>query len=107
MTVVVPHRSAQAAAIAAMDQPPEKLLGAELSKIQIEDQLKSWEGPVMTFSFTGKLGYISVPFSGTIAVDDANVTLECELPPLVKNFLGEERFRAMMEENIKALLQPA
>jgi hypothetical protein len=34
------------------------------------------------------------------------VTLECELPPLVKNFIGEDKFRAMMEANVRAIVAP-
>jgi hypothetical protein len=30
--------------------------------------------------------------------------VECELPPLAKNFLGEEKVRATVEEKVRELL---
>jgi hypothetical protein len=107
MKIVVAHQSTRENAIRVLDRASDKLLGGGIRNVEIVDRRKAWEGPVMTFSFTGKLGYISVPLAGTLAVDDMNVTLESELPPLVKNFLGEERFRTLMEDNIKTLLGPA
>ena len=104
MTVIVPHHSTQAVVIRKLDQGADKLLGGGIKNIEIVDQQKTWDGPVMNFSFTGKLGYISVPLAGKITVDDRNVTLECELPPLVKNFLGEEKFRSLMEENVRGIV---
>jgi hypothetical protein len=107
MRVVVAHHSTQQAAMGALDGASDGLLGAGIKNILIVDQQKIWDGPVMKFSFTGKLGFISIPLAGTVAVDDTNVTLECELPPLVKNLLGEETFRVMMEDNVRAMVQPA
>ena len=104
MTVVVPHNSSQQAVMLVLENTSDSLLGAGIKNLVVVDQRKSWNGPVMSFSLTGKLGYISVPLSGTLAVDETNVTLECEPPPIAKNVLGEERFRSMMEANLRTVL---
>ena len=104
MTVIVPHYSTQAVVIRRLDEGSDKLLGGGIKNVEIVDQQKTWDGSVMSFSFTGKLGYISVPLAGTFSVDEKNVTLDCELPPLVKNFLGEEKFRNLMEENVRGIV---
>lgn len=104
MKVVVPHHTTQEKAIASVDGASDKLLGAGIKNLEIVNQKKTWVGPVMSFSLTGKLGFISVPLAGTVAVDDTNVTIECELPPMVKNFLGEDKVRTMIEQNVKGLL---
>jgi hypothetical protein len=105
MTVVVPHHSTQQATIGVLDHAADQLLaGAGNKNIQIVDRKKAWNGAVMSFSFTGKVGFISVPVAGTVAVDDANVSVACELPTMVKNFLGEEKVRAMVEEKVRALV---
>ena len=89
-----------------LDQAADLLLaGAGNKNVQIVDQKKSWTGSVMSFSFTGKVGFISVPMSGAVAVDDTNVTVECELPSMVKNFMGEAKIQTMVEEKIRALVQ--
>jgi hypothetical protein len=101
----VPHHSTQQATIEILNDAVDKLLaGAGNKNIQIVDQKKAWAGSVMSFSFAGKAGFISVPVAGTVTVDDANVTVECELPPLAKNFLGEEKVRATVEEKVRELL---
>jgi len=58
----------------------------------------------MTFSCTGKVGFISVPLAATVAVDDTNVTVECELPAMVKNFVGEDKVRGIVEENVRKMV---
>ena len=104
MTVTVAHHSTQTAVVGTLDKAADQLLSGEANQnIQIVDPKKSWQGSVMTFSFTGKVGFIAVPLAGTVAVDDANVTVECDLPPMVKSFLGEEKIRSMVEENVRKL----
>jgi hypothetical protein len=105
MKVVVAHHSTEQAVVKTVDQASDKLFSGGIKNIQIVDQKRTWNGPVMSFCLTAKLGFISVPLAGTMAVDETNVTLECEVPPLVKHLMGEERFRAMMEENVQGLLR--
>lgn len=108
MTIVVPHHSTPQAAIPLLDQAADRLLaGGGGKNVQLVDQKKSWDGPVMSFSFTGKVGFIAVPVAGTVTVGDSTVTVECELPSLVKNFMGEEKVRAMVDDKVRAILQPA
>ena len=68
------------------------------------DQKKSWAGPVMDFSLTAKAGFISLPISGTVKVDDTNVTIVCELPPIVKTFVGEGKIQSAVEGRVRGML---
>ncbi len=104
MKVVVAHHSTAQAVKPVVDQGVDQLLSGAGGKIQIVDREKSWDGPVMTFSCTGKVGFISVPLAATVAVDDTNVTVECDLPPMVKNFVGEEKVRGIVEENVRKMI---
>lgn len=106
MTIVVAHHSTQQAVKPVVDKGVDQLLaGAGGDSFRIIDQKKAWDGRVMTFSCTGQLGFISVPLAATVAVDDTNVTVESELPPMVKNFVGEERVRAIVEENLRKMVR--
>jgi hypothetical protein len=108
MTVVVAHHSTVQHTVEILDDAAGKLLaGAGSKNVQIVDPKKSWDGPVMSFSFTGKMGFISVPLAGTASVDDANVTVNCELPAMVRNFVGEEKVRALVAEKIQSLVTPS
>jgi hypothetical protein len=59
----------------------------------------------MGFSLTARVGFIALPISGTVVIDDINVSVNCELPPLVKTFVGEETIRAGVERKVRRMLQ--
>lgn len=104
MKVVVAHGTTQQQAIQKLDHASDKLFTVEIKNIQITDQKKNWTGPVMTFSLTGRMGFIALPLAGTATVDEKDVTLECELPALLKNLMGEEKIRGMVEQNVRTML---
>jgi hypothetical protein len=58
----------------------------------------------MDFSLTARLGFISLPISGNVVVDEVNVTVHCELPALVKTFVGEDKIRAGVERKVRGML---
>src|SRR6185312_10258714 len=105
MRVDVTHQLGKEAAVPVMDRCLDHLLGGVGgSSIEILDKRKSWNGSSMRFSFTGKVGYISVPLAGTIDVNDANVIVDMDLPPVVKTFVGEEKIRRLVETNVREML---
>jgi len=88
-----------------MDRCLDHLLGGiGGSSVEILDKKKTWSGSSMRFSFTGKVGYISVPLTGTIDVDDANVAVDMDLPAVVKTFFGEDKIRRIVETNVREML---
>ena len=105
MTVVVPHGSTREKTISMMDRAVDQLLtGAGGASFQVTEKRQSWNGSVMSFSFVGKLGFVSLPIAGTLTVDDVNVTVNLDLPPMVKNFVGEEKVRTIVDENVREML---
>jgi hypothetical protein len=72
--------------------------------VQLVDPKKEWADATMTFSVTAKLGFIAVPVSGTLAVDDEGVTADCELPAMARNFLGDEKIRKAITERISDII---
>jgi hypothetical protein len=105
MTLIIPHHRTQQEAIGIIDRGAADLFaGVAGGLVEIVDQKKEWNGPTMSFSFTGRVGFISVPLAGSIVVDDRNVTVYCELPAMVKNFLGEDKVGSGIEEKMKGLL---
>jgi hypothetical protein len=105
MTLIVPHNKTREAAIAHIDQGADQLFSSAAGGlVEIVDQKKEWDGSTMNFSFAGKLGLVSIPLSGTLDVDDTNVTIQCELPPVVKSFIGEEKISGGIEKQLRRLL---
>ncbi|HEX4135694.1 MAG TPA: hypothetical protein VHY84_13855 [Bryobacteraceae bacterium] len=105
MKVVVPHHVTVDQAIQIVDRSADNLFeGAAGGSVELLDRKRSWNGPIMDFSLTARLGFISLPISGTAVVDDVNVTIDCELPALVKTFIGEDKVRAGIERKVRGML---
>jgi hypothetical protein len=105
MTVIVPHRTTVDAAMGIVDRSAYDLFeGVGGAQVELGDRKKGWKGPKMDFSLTAQAGFISVPISGTVVVDEVNVTVHCELPELVKKFVGEDKMRSGIERKMRGLL---
>ncbi|HTA42309.1 MAG TPA: hypothetical protein VK789_07675 [Bryobacteraceae bacterium] len=105
MTIIIPHRTTPEKAIETIDHSWSRLFeGIGGAPIQLTDQTKNWSGRTMSFSVTARVGFIGVPISGTVSVDDVNVTVQCELPALVNKFIGEEKVRTGIEGKIRGML---
>ena len=104
MKAVIAHGKTQQEAIEMVNGFSDHLFDFGATSVQLADQKKSWDGPVMSFSFVAKYGFISLPLSGTATVDETNVTIDCELPPIVKNFIGEDKLRGDIEKHVARLL---
>jgi hypothetical protein len=105
MTIIIPHHKTKTEVVGIIDKATDQLFQNGLGETaKIVDPKKEWVESTMNFSLTGKMGFISVPFTGTVAVDDVNLVAEFELPPMVKNFLGEEKVRNGVTGKIKELI---
>ena len=105
MTIVIPHGTTAEKAKTIVDNSANSLFESTAGPhVELVDKTRSWNGPTMDFSLTAKVGFISVPISGTIVVDATNVTVNCPLPALVNQFIGEEKIRAGLESRIRAML---
>jgi hypothetical protein len=106
MTVIVPHRTTVEAAMGIVDRSAYDLFeGVAGKSVELVDRKKEWNGPQMHFSLTAQAGFISVPISGTVVVDDVNVTVHCELPALVKTYVGEEKMHGGVERKMLGILE--
>jgi hypothetical protein len=101
MTVIVHHGKKQDEAIVMVDGSLEKLLaGVGGGSLEITGLKKDWDGPKMKFSLVAKLGFISIPISGSAHVEITTLTVELVLPPMVKNFIGEADVRRGVETRL-------
>jgi hypothetical protein len=106
MTVIIPHHKTRQEVVNTLDSAVTQLFQhPQMGSVEIVDPKKEWSDSTMTFSVTGKMGFIKVPLSGTVAVDDQNVTVTCDLPSMVKNFVGEDKVRAGITEKVTELIQ--
>jgi hypothetical protein len=105
MTIVIPHGTTTENAIAIVDRSADSIFDSTAGPhVQLVGKTRSWSGPAMDFGLTARVGFISVPISGTILVDATNITVNCQLPALVNQFIGEEKIRAGLEHSVRAML---
>lgn len=106
MIVIVPHYTTVEEAILIVDRSADDLFaGAAGGAVELADRRKDWNGSLMDFSLTARVGFISLPISGNVVIDEINVTVRCELPALVKTFVGEEKIRAGVERKVRGMLK--
>lgn len=105
MRVTVTHNKGLQGAKKLVDESAtEAFKGAPGVPIQIVDQEKRWEGDTMHFSFTGKMGFFSAPIKGWVYVTEKDVTIECELPGILKQFMPEDKLKTSIESRVRGLL---
>jgi hypothetical protein len=87
----------------AFDDVFRGLAQSPIAPITITDQHKAWQGNVMTFSLTAKMGFIRSPVSGTVEVTDRDVTLDADVGMLSKLFPGE-KIQTALETRLRKFL---
>ena len=105
MRITVTHKKSKEEVVKIVDESADQLFrGMPGSPIQIVDYRKSWDGSLMHFSFTGKMGFLTAPLRGTVLVTERDVTVECELPALLKSFLAEQKIEESVKSRVRGLL---
>ena len=105
MKVIVPHHTTVEKAIVIVDQSADDFSRASAGgAVELAERKKNWNGRLMDFSLTARVGFISLPISGNVVVDDINVTVHCELPAMVKTFVGEDKLAASLERKVRGIL---
>jgi len=104
MILTVPHHKTRQQAIEILNAAPDLFSGVAGPSIEIVDEKREWTGSRMAFSFTGKVGFIAVPVSGTIDVDDVNITVMSDLPPMVRTYVGDDKVASGIEKQLRRLL---
>jgi hypothetical protein len=65
---------------------------------------RSWQGSILSFSLTAKLGLLSTPIKGTVEVTDQDVTVDADLG-LLNRLVPEKTARDVIGNRIKGLLK--
>jgi hypothetical protein len=105
MRVTVNHdKGLQGATKIVNDSADQLLASAAAGPVQITDLHRVWNGSTMDFSFKGKMGFFSAPIKGKVYVTETDVTVDVELPGVLKHFMPEEKVRAQVEGRVRGLL---
>jgi hypothetical protein len=104
MRITVSHNRKKEQVIQAVDRSFDELFrGIGILPLEIADEKRNWTGPTLAFSFTAKMGVLSTPIKGTVAVTDVDVTIDADLG-LLERLLGTRAGTAALENKVKGLL---
>jgi hypothetical protein len=105
MRITISHNRSKAEIIESVDRSfNEMVQGVEGLPVRLAVQQKSWQGPILSFSLTAKLGLLSTPIKGTVEVTDQDLTLDADLGVL-NRLVSENAAREVIGNRIKGLLK--
>lgn len=105
MKVTVSHNKGVEGAKKIVNDSAEQLLaGTASGPVQVTDIHREWNDSTMDFAFTGRMGFFSAPIKGKVFVTEKDVTVDVELPGMLKNFIPEEKVKQQLEGRVRGLL---
>ena len=78
--------------------------GISTIPVQFVGEKRSWEGSVLTFSLAAKMGFLSTPIRGTIAVTDKDLTVDLDLG-LLERIIAPTQAREVLTNRVRGLLR--
>jgi hypothetical protein len=105
MRITISHNRSKAEIIESVDRSfNEMVQGVEGLPVRLAVQQKSWQGPILSFSLTAKLGLLNTPIKGTVEVTDQDLTLDADLGVL-NRLVSENTAREVIGNRIRGLLK--
>ena len=104
MRISVSHNRPKEEVIQKIDQSINDLFkeaGALPVKVVMEQ--RSWQGSVMTFALTAKMGIVSTPIKGTVEVTDRDIIIDADLG-MFNRFVNEKTAQQAIGNRLKGLL---
>lgn len=104
MRITVSHNRTKEQVMQSVDRSFDEILqGPGLPQAKIADQRRSWQGNVLTFSLTAKMGLFSTPIRGTVEVTDKDITIDADLG-MLERLIPAAKAREVLSDRIKGLL---
>ena len=105
MRITIAHNRSKAEIIDSIDRSfNEMFQGVPGIPVKLVVQEKGWQGSVLSFSLSAKLGLLSTPIKGTVEVTDHDLTLDIDLG-LLNRLVPEQTAREVIGSRIKGLLK--
>jgi len=105
MRITISHDRAKAEVIESVDRSFNEMFQGDVGlPVRLVVEKKSWQGSVLSFALTAKMGLLSTPIKGTVEVTDHDLTLEVDLGVL-NRLVSEKTVREVIGDRIKGLLK--
>lgn len=105
MRITIEHNRSKAEVIESVDRSfNEMFQGVEGLPVRVVVEQKSWQGAILSFSLTAKMGFLSTPIRGTVEVTDRDLIVDADLG-FLNRFVPEKAAREAIANRIKGLLK--
>jgi hypothetical protein len=105
MRITISHNRSKEEVMESVDRSFDELFeGAPGLPVRLTVKQRSWQGSILSFSLTAKLGLLSTPISGTVEVTDHDVTVDADLG-VFNRLVPEKTVREVIGNRIKGLLK--
>ena len=105
MRITISHNRTKAQIMESVDRSFDEMFqGIAGLPVRLVLEQKSWQGSILSFSLTAKLGLLSTPIKGTVEVTDQDVTVDADLG-LLNRLVSEKNASEMIGNRIKGLLK--
>jgi hypothetical protein len=105
MRITISHDLTKAEVVEAIDRSFNDVFQAAAGlPVRLVMQKRSWQGSVLSFALTAKMGLISTPIVGTVEVTDHDLTIDVDLG-LLNRLVSEKTAREVIGSRIKGLLK--
>lgn len=105
MRITISHNRTKAQIMESVDRSFDEMFqGIAGLPVRLVLEQKSWQGSILSFAVTAKLGLLSTPIKGTVEVNDQDVTVDADLG-MLNRFVSEKSAQEMIGNRIQGLLK--
>src|SRR5437899_12571334 len=105
MRITISHDRAKAEVIESVDRSfNEMFQGATGLPVRLVVEKKSWQGSVLSFALTAKMGLLSTPIKGTVEVTDRDITIDADLG-ILERMIPAKKAQELVTQHVRGLLK--
>jgi hypothetical protein len=105
MRITVSHSRTKEDVIQTVDRSFNDLFqGIGALPVQLVQEHKSWQGSILTFALTAKMGLLSTPIKGTVEVTDHDITIDADLG-ILERMIPAKKAQAVLTDHVRGLLK--
>ena len=105
MRITVSHNRSKEEVVQSVDKSFNELFqGIGGIPVKLVQEHKSWQGSILTFALTAKMGLLSTPIKGTIQVTDRDITIDADLG-ILERMIPAKKAQELFSQHVRGLLK--
>jgi hypothetical protein len=101
--ITISHNRSKAEMMASVDRSFDEMLQEKAGlPVRLVVKQNSWQGQILSFTLTAKMGLLSTQIKGTVEVTERDLIVDADLG-LLKNILPEKAVREVFANRLREL----